>query len=134
MRNYRARGITKDNKPIFDETHEHEMVAAWLYTNGVYFIHVPNEGKRNRFTGAQLRRMGMTKGVVDFLIFDPPPLMPMSIGAVMELKAIDGRKPTDEQYKFMSEMGVRRYANSWWKGADDCIQWLSEKCGYGKRR
>jgi hypothetical protein len=134
--NYRARGITADNKPIFAEDYEHITVAHWLTIHGVFFIHVPNEGKRSWVTGKKLKRMGMKAGVVDFLIFDPPPngLLRLdvlhAIGAVMELKALDGKKPTQKQIDFMSEMESRGYAIGCFFGSDAAIKWL-ESLGYG---
>ena len=132
--NYRARGITADMKPIFAEDHEHITVAHWLTLHGVFFIHVPNEGKRSWATGKKLKRMGMKKGVVDFLIFDPPPNRETvsSIGTVMELKALDGKKPTDAQIDFMSEMETRGYAIGCFFGSDAAIKWL-EALGYGMK-
>jgi hypothetical protein len=134
VRNERARGITKDGKPIFSEDIEHIIVAQWLTINGVFFCHVPNEGKRSWATGKKLKRMGMRKGVVDFLIFDPPPrearMHHAPIGTVMELKALDGKKPTDEQIDFMTEMERRGYAIGCFYGSDAAIKWL-ESLGYG---
>jgi len=136
--NYRARGITADNKPIFAEDHEHITVAHWLTVNGVFFIHVPNEGRRSWATGKKLKRMGMMRGVVDFLIFDPPP-RPYGdgkklhlIGTVMELKALDGKRPTNDQVKFMMEMEGRGYAIGCFYGSDAAIKWL-ESLGYGRK-
>ncbi len=131
--NYRARGITADNKPIFAEDHEHITVAHWLTVHGVFFIHVPNEGKRSWATGKKLKRMGMMAGVVDFLIFDPPPLRRVihPKGTVMELKALDGKKPTEKQIQFMYEMESRGYAIGCFFGSDAAIKWL-ESLGYGK--
>lgn len=131
--NYRARGVTSDNRPIFAETHEQITVARWLVLHKIFFIHPVNEGKRKRTTGRILKLMGMTAGASDFLIFDPPPLLPGYVGAVLEMKALDGDEPTPKQYEFLSEMGARRYANAWRRGSDAAIQWL-ESLGYGKKR
>lgn len=144
MRNARARAITADGKPIFPEKEEHKTVARWLFINGIFFIHVPNEipnlrkGKRtqedigNRVQWyRQQKQMGLRPGASDFIIFDPPPAYPDKKGAVMELKALDGGNPSPEQYEFLSEMGARRWANSWWRGSDAAIKWL-ESLGYGK--
>ena len=129
----RARGITKDGKPIFSETIEHQKVAQWLDENGVYFIHVPNEGKRTPWTGRTLKRMGMKAGVADFLIFDPPPNYPGSGGVALEIKALDGGKPTPAQVEFLGQMGLRNYRVRWYKGSEAAIAWLKE-CGYEKAK
>jgi len=147
MRNYRARGITADGKPIFDEAHEHIIVADWLTMHGVFFIHVPMGEKRPGFyketpdgkkkwispTGKKLKRMGARAGVVDFLIFDPPPIATgYPRGTVLEIKALDGAKPTPEQIQFLWDMDARGYAAQWWRGSDAAIKWL-QSLGYGRR-
>ncbi len=130
----RARGVTKSGLPIFSEGHEHIIVAEWLTRHGIMFMHAPNEGRRSWATGRKLKRMGMLKGVSDFLIFDPPPLVPLAVGAVLELKALDGANPTPAQLEFLAKMAARGHATTWCKGSEAAIKWLSEYCGYGKRR
>lgn len=132
MRNYRARGITPDGKPIFAEVHEHITVAHWLAVHGVLFIHVPNEGRRAWQTGKTLKLMGMRAGVSDFIIFDTPPKYPSSRGTVLELKALDGNVPTDNQNEFLADMRLLGWLSSWQRGADAAIRWL-ESLGYSKR-
>ena len=135
MRNYRARGVTPDGKPIFAEAHEHEVVAAWLTMHGIFFIHVPNEGKRSWQTGKQLKRMGMVKGCPDFLIFDG---VPFTVGqdfvvnrpTALELKAVDGKVPTAEQIAFLSHLRQRGWVADWCRGSEAAIKWL-ESLGYG---
>ena len=127
MRNYRARAI-KDGKPVFDEDHEHITVAHWLTLQHRFFIHVPNEGKRSWQTGKKLKRMGMLKGVVDFLIFEPSPLQGKP--TALELKALDGKVPPPEQIAFMAGLELCGWQIGWHRGADAAIQWL-ESLGYG---
>jgi hypothetical protein len=132
MRNYRARGVTKDNKPIFSETHEHEIVAQWLQAHHIFFIHVPNEGRRSWATGKQLKRMGMMAGVSDFLIFDWPPNLPGIVGVALELKALDGAPPIPAQKDFACSLASRRWLVDWYRGAEAAIAWL-ESLGYGRQ-
>ena len=134
MKNYHARGVTKDGKPIFSEDHEHQLVAAWLNAHGIFWIHAPNGGSRNVIEAKKLKRMGVMAGVCDFIIFDPPPLVLNAVGAVFELKALDGRSPTVEQMTFMNSMSAHNWATGWGKGSEAAIKWLSEYCGYGRRR
>lgn len=130
----RARGVTKSGKPIFSEDHEQIIVAEWLSRHGIMFIHVPNEGRRTWATGRKLKRMGMMAGVSDFIIFDWPPLVPTSIGAALELKALDGANPTDKQVQFLNALATHNWATAWCKGSEAAIKWLSEYCGYGRKR
>jgi len=134
MKQQRARGITKDGKPIFDEDYEHILVADWLRAHNIFFIHVPNSGKRSPAYGKKMKRMGMLAGVSDFLIFDPPPLVLATRGAVLELKALDGKPPSKEQITFLGSMQRRGYEDYWCRGAEAAIKWLSEYCGYGRRK
>ena len=127
MKNQRARGITKDGKPIFNEDHEHIIVADWLNAKGIMFIHTPNEGRRSWATGKKLKRMGMRKGVPDFLIFDKP--MVFAPGAALELKALDGARPSEEQLGFLDRLDERGWLIHWCRGADAAIEWL-ESLGY----
>lgn len=129
MKNQRARGITKDGKPIFNEDHEHIIVADWLNAKGIMFIHTPNEGRRSWATGKKLKRMGMKKGVPDFLIFDAPKGWPSLSGVAIELKALDGSKPSAEQLSFLSGLNLRGWRVHWCRGADAAIEWL-ESLGY----
>ena len=131
MRNYRARGVTPDGNPIFAEAHEHEIVAAWLTMHGIFFIHVPNEGKRSWQTGKQLKRMGMTKGVADFLIFSQSPRWGSPVG--LELKAVDGHVPTQAQIAFLVELQECGWVVDWKRGSEAAIKWL-ESLGYGGQR
>lgn len=130
MSNVRARGVTKDGKPIFNEDIEHLTVAHWLTLRGVNFIHVPNEGKRSWATGKKLKRMGMTKGVADFIIFDLPPLVEDRIGALLELKALDAPLSAFriEQKAWMALLEDRWLGYCAW-GSDAAIKWL-ESLGY----
>lgn len=129
MKNQRARGITKDGKPIFNEDHEHIIVADWLNAKGIMFIHTPNEGRRSWATGKKLKRMGMKKGVPDFLIFDPPSTLGLMAGTALELKALDGNKPSPEQLEFLYGLDKRGWLTGWCRGADAAIKWL-EGLGY----
>lgn len=133
MKNYRARGV-KAGKPVFSEDYEQIIVANWLNAHNVMFIHCPNEGRRSWATGKKLKAMGMRKGVSDFLIVDPPPLVLNAVGAVYEMKALDGKSPTPEQLEFLARMSSRNYATGWGKGHEIAIKWLSEYCGYGRRK
>jgi hypothetical protein len=133
MKNYHARGVTKSGKPIFSEDHEHQIVAAWLNAHGIFWIHSPNGGSRNMIEAKKLKRMGVKAGVSDFIIFDPPPKVLMAPGAVLELKALDGRVPTKEQQDFLFDMKARNWAWSWHRGSEAAIKWLEDYCGYGKR-
>ena len=129
MRNYRARGITKDGQPIFDEYFEHCAVAAWLDANGVFYAHPANGEWRHPVTAKKLKRMGVKPGCPDFLIFSPSGAQ--NKPTALELKAVDGRGPSDVQQAFLTALGAFGWHVGWHRGADAAIRWL-EGLGYSK--
>lgn len=60
-------------------------------------FHVPNEGKRSVYTGAELKRAGLKKGVPDVML---PVARKGYNGLAIELKA-GKNKPTEEQKKWL---------------------------------
>lgn len=70
------------------ETQESIDFARWLRRRGLVFCHVPNEGRRGRVEAVTLKRMGVSAGVPDFLIFEPPPRF--TLGWVASGARIDG--------------------------------------------
>lgn len=59
-------------RPFASETEFH-LCAADLLRRGVppgggFFLHVPNQGKRSRVTGALFKGMGMLPGVTDLIL------------------------------------------------------------------
>src|SRR3990167_8029165 len=63
--------------PVATEEQEAFWLASWLTLNDVFFIHIPNEGKRSPRAGARLKRMGLLPGASDFFILDSPPALPL---------------------------------------------------------
>ena len=58
----------RDDVPYEDA--ESEAFATWLRSHELLFLHVPNEGRRSHAYGAKLKRLGMSKGAPDFIIFE----------------------------------------------------------------
>jgi hypothetical protein len=67
----------------------------------VLWTHSPNGGRRNPREGARFKRMGVLKGVSDFLIFESN--MPNVRGVAIELK-VKPNKPTPEQLEFINRL------------------------------
>jgi hypothetical protein len=124
MRNQRARGITKDGLPIFSEDTEHLIVANWLWEKGLFWFHCPSGGSRNKIEAAKLKRMGVIKGVPDFIILTPPPKKLGIAHVALELKALDGKNPSPEQLEFLAAVKHWHWAAAWFKGSDAAIKWL----------
>ena len=53
-------------------------------------------------------------------------------GVALELKALDGGKPSEKQMEFMDRLVQRGWVCGWHRGAEAAIEWL-ESLGYGKR-
>ena len=68
------------------EEEEGYALAAWLRDRPIKFLHVPNEGLRSPQSAQRLKRLGLSPGAPDYLIFTPPPLLVRSSGCAVELK------------------------------------------------
>ena len=142
------------------EDHEQEVLARWLDSVGVLWMHPPNGhvftsvGGRDRRRFAKLRRLrklGLKPGVVDAIIFTPPPapsLVKHEIawrGAALELKRQRGPKGgTSHCAEFTSEEKwwlTNLHWNGWLVpledgvpvplyGAEEAIEWLRTVGGY----
>lgn len=69
-------------------------IVGLLRLAGIDFCHVPNStGRGGARRQAQLKALGVTAGISDLLIFDPPPNAVALVGACLELKAADRMSP-----------------------------------------
>ncbi len=128
MRNIRARGV-KNGRPVFSEAIETMKVAHWLRFNKINFCHVPNGELRDIRVARRLKLMGVERGVSDFIIFDPPRCKQHYCGTALELKALDGKPPTEAQIKFLDMLRAHGWLATWLYGAEDAIKWLEQWYG-----
>lgn len=114
------------------ETDVHIQVADWLRVAKVDFFHPPNgvNVKMGRTQGV-LNKMGRSAGVSDIIIVTPPPVGGY-VGAALEIKKADGKKPTPAQFAWLNTFRSHGWAADWAKGFDACIEVLT-KWGYGWR-
>lgn len=73
----------------------------------VLFSHIPNGGKRNLIEAVKFKRMGVRKGVPDFLIFETN--NPHVRGIAIELK-VKPNKPSPEQIEVMEQLRKLKWA------------------------
>ena len=108
------------------ELQEQIALAAWLTERGVWFCHPPNEGRRSRRQGAQLRRAGMRSGVPDILVFDAAPNDPDARGVAIELKRVNGRpsQVSENQRMWLEALEVRGWRVHVAYGCADAVEWL----------
>jgi hypothetical protein len=97
----RQRGI---KLPPALEVRTHIAIADLLRVAAVHgwvWSHIPSGGRRSAITGALLKRMGLRKGLPDFLLISPT-----GVHHWLELKR--GRAPmTEEQAEFGAAMTLR---------------------------
>jgi hypothetical protein len=103
---------------------DHMAVAQYLNTLGLFWLHIPNEGKRKASTGAKLKRLGLLGGAADIIIFDAPPLHPCAKGVALELKRTKGGSISEEQQTFLEKMGNRGWVTCVAHGANEALDFL----------
>ncbi len=119
-------------KLVASETSDMIALAQYLDLLKLCFLHIPNEGKRSKHTGAILKMMGLKKGAPDLLIFDSPPLDLGKKGTAIEFKKIGG-KATKEQEEWLEKLNQRGWKAIICEGIDEAMKVIQE-LGYGKRR
>ena len=107
-------------------------LVSWLDLHNIFYIHIPNEGKRSPREGARQKRIGLKPGVSDYLILDSPPAYPERKGVWIELKR-KGGKPTKEQFDFLVKAENRGYSVFCCEGGEEAARKLKEQYGYGGR-
>ena len=107
------------------EHHEQCEVVKHLRTAKIRFCAIPNAGKRPRGQGARMVAEGLEAGVPDLLIFDPPPNLKGRKGVAIEMKAIDGKKPSDEQFHWLSSLVALGWETKIAFGAQEALSWLN---------
>lgn len=105
------------------EYQEQVALASWLDSLGVVWCHVPNEGIRDRRTGAKLRRVGLKRGVPDVLVFSPP-TYGTHTGAAIELKRRDRGEATSAQREWLDKLSELGWATIVAHGAREAVDWL----------
>lgn len=91
---------------------------------------IPNGGKRDKITAANLKAEGVKAGMLDVCL--PVPIGPWH-GLYLELK-VGNNKPTEEQYWIIAELRKQGYAADWmigWESARDRVlaylNWRGDK-------
>lgn len=114
-----------------------DVLTRW----GVLYTHVPNGGSRKgsgededagKREGYKFKRMGVKRGVPDYLIFDAP-RGSSAPGVAIELKRRKGGKTTDEQKQWLADLRDRGWLVKVCRGADDAIAYL-RSLGYGRAK
>lgn len=116
------------------ERQEHLALMKWIALQPKIrdlFVHIPNEGKRSVLEGYVLRRLGLRRGVSDFLL----PLPTKSYhGLWIELKRKDGGKESIEQKQWINKMRSLGYAAFFARGCDEAIKIISTYLQEGEEK
>lgn len=102
------------------ETSIQEAVMEWIALHPLLSsltLHIPNEGKRTSRFGAQLKKMGMMKGVADIFILYP---CGAYHGMFIELKSANG-KLSSEQTLFLNKAAAQGYCTAVCRSLDEAI-------------
>lgn len=114
------------------EDYELRRLSSWLSLDrGLCYCHVPNEARRSYALAKRLKAQGMSAGVPDILIFNPPPNYPTMSGTAIELKREFGSRVTPAQKAWLKRLNDLGWAARVCHGHRDAIEWLTE-LGYGE--
>lgn len=98
---------------------EYCMRVRYKYPQLEMMVHTPNEGKRNIYTGARLKREGLRKGFPDISLHYP------SFGyhgLMIEMKRKQGSKVTEEQKDWVEKLNKNGYAAVFAYGCEEAWQ------------
>lgn len=120
----------KNQQPVPTESVEQQCLmqwAQWASGNGLHpelklLYHIPNEGKRSKFTGGKLVAEGLRKGVPDICL---PVARGRYHGLYIELKRLKGGRTSPEQKQWLSDLqavGHRAVVCNGWVAAKTEIE------------
>ena len=114
----------KTNKPKTTEAQEQKSLIEWAkwqekkYPELKMLMHVPNEGKRSKRYGAELKRMGLKAGFPDLGLFVP---RNNKHALFLEMK-VGRNKCTDNQKKWIRALMEQGYEVKVCYSAEEAIQ------------
>lgn len=122
----------KTNKPKTTEAQEQKSLIEWAkwqekqHSELKMLVHIPNEGKRSKRYGAELKRMGMAKGFPDLGLLVPNKKY---AGLFIELKADKTKSMTKEQKEWLEKLNSYGYKAVRCNGAEEAIQIIKRYLG-----
>ena len=109
---------------VATEAEEAEILCEWMRANGLFFIHVPNEGRRSIPAARRLKRQGMMAGVPDYLILSNPRAGYCVAPLWLELKREKGAGLSEKQRDFIEALRQYGYTVLVCYGAKDAMDQL----------
>lgn len=127
---------TKDtNKIKRSESAEQKTLIAWANLQSKKHVelkmlfHIPNEGKRNPRTGAELKRLGMRAGVPDLFLAVPRMQNNVLYGGLFIEMKVNNNKCTENQKKWIRRLMDYGYQCKVCYSADEAITIIKEYLG-----
>lgn len=121
----------KTNKPKTTEAQEQKSLIEWAkWQEGRYpelkmLMHIPNEGKRSKRYGAELKRLGLRPGFPDLGLFVP---RNNKSGLFIEMK-VGRNKCTDNQKKWIKALIGQGYEVKVCYSCEEAIQIIKRYLG-----
>lgn len=104
------------------EISEQEVVVEYCDLRDIPIVHIPNEGKRSKNYGAQMKRAGLRKGFPDLFL----PLARRGFhGFFIEMK-FDRGKVSQSQITWLKKLKGEGYATAVCYGADEAIKLINK--------
>lgn len=112
------------------EDQEQSAFVQWLRLKRILFTSIPNESKRSIVYGAKLKRLGMSKGAPDLIIFDRSADLEAKgyLGLAIEMKSMTG-KMRPEQNAWLDSLEKAGWATTVCYGARQAVEFM-ESWGY----
>lgn len=124
-----------DNKLKATESGEQQALIEWAdlqahkHKELKMLVHIPNEGKRSREYGAELKRMGLRAGFPDLFLAVPKLVDGVLYGGLfIELK-VKGNKCTENQKKWLRRLSEQGYKTEVCYGCSEAIKVIKEYLG-----
>jgi hypothetical protein len=117
--------------PLSETQHCIEL-AIWLDRRNILYTHVPNGGFRNAKEASIFRRMGVKRGVPDYLIFTPPPGNQLNgnddviVGVALEMKRATGGAISAPQKRWRYKLEELSWISFVCYGHEQAIERLTE--------
>lgn len=109
-----------------DELQQQAQVVKWLRSYGYCLAAVPNGHVRSKWQNITGAMEGVSAGMPDLLIFDPPPSLPGCVGVALEMKRLHGGSTDvrDTQRLWLSRLAARGWVPLVGYGAPDAMAQL----------
>lgn len=124
-----------DNKLKATESGEQQALIQWAdlqahkHKELKMLVHIPNEGKRSREYGGELKRMGLRAGFPDLFLAVPKLVDGVPYGGLFIEMKVKGNKCTENQKKWLRRLKEYGYKAGVCYSADEAIKVIKDYLG-----